>query len=111
MCHSKTCLEIFKESLKGGAIDIDPSAGTKTLVHEIAHEIMHKGVNNLQSRAIKEVEAESVAYVVCKHFGLGSLNSPNYLVFFNFTTDEILFHLDRITSTANQIITAINPDS
>lgn len=48
----------------------------KTLIHEVAHAKMHdyyhqtENRKEIKSRANKEVEAESVAYVVCKHFGL-----------------------------------------
>lgn len=41
----------------------------KTLVHEIAHAQMHGREDNL-SRGTKEVEAESVAFVVCQHLGI-----------------------------------------
>ena len=94
---------------KGGAIDIALGAGTKTLVHEIAHELMHRDKENLESRAIKELEAESVAYVVCKHFGFEGLNSPNYLAFFEVSSKETLSHMDKIMKTAARIITEIKP--
>lgn len=47
----------------------------KTLVHEIAHAQMHQVNPNqakaeLPDRRTKEVEAESVAYVVCQHLGI-----------------------------------------
>lgn len=47
----------------------------KTLVHEIAHAQMHQINPNqtkseLPDRRTKEVEAESVAYVVCQHLGI-----------------------------------------
>jgi len=93
---------------KGGAIDIDFRAGTKTLVHEIAHELMHKGKDNRQTREIKELQAESVAYVVCRHFGLENLNSPNYIALFQLKSDEVLAHMERIRNTASEIITAVD---
>ncbi|NLN70314.1 MAG: hypothetical protein GX142_05965 [Chloroflexi bacterium] len=96
---------------RGGAIEIDHGAGTKTLVHEIAHELMHKDEDNFESRAIKELEAESVAYVVCRYFGTSGLNSSNYLTFFEVSPQEILSHMDSILTTANKIITAIDHDS
>ena len=47
----------------------------KTAVHETAHAVLHdrdqmeaEGV--VKDQLTKEVEAESVAYVVCNHFGL-----------------------------------------
>ena len=93
---------------RGGTIEISPTAGTKTLVHEIAHELMHRDQNNLQNREIKELEAEGVSYAVCRHFGLENLNCPNYLALFNLKSDEIYAHMDRIRNTAHEIITAID---
>ena len=93
---------------KGGSIDIGLTAGTKTLVHEIAHELMHKDKNYLQNRAIKELEAEGVSWVVCRHFGLENLNSPNYLALFKLKSDEIFAHMERIRDTAHIIITAVD---
>ena len=95
---------------RGGAIEISPTAGTKTTVHEIAHELMHRDKNNLQNREIKELEAEGVAYVVCRHFGLDNLNCPNYLALFNLKSDEIYAHMERIRNAAHEIITSIDPD-
>jgi len=89
---------------KGGEIIIDPSAGTKTLIHEIAHELMHKDENNIQSRATKELEAESVAYVVSKHFRLECLNSPNYIALHGNDAKDIIASMDRIVKTAYEII-------
>lgn len=44
----------------------------KTLVHEIAHSILHDDAFLEIPRAIKEVQAESVAYMVCKALGIAS---------------------------------------
>lgn len=93
-------------SLKG-SIEIDPSAGTKTLVHEIAHELMHKESIATINTTIKELEAEAVAYVVCKHFGLEELSSPNYIALSGANSELILAHLDRIRTTAAQIIQSV----
>jgi hypothetical protein len=91
---------------KGGAIDIDLAAGTSTIVHEIAHEMLHKDKNNHQTRAIKELEAEAVSYAVARHFGLGNLHSPSYLALYKLTSGEIFTHMERIRNTAHKIITA-----
>ena len=52
------------------------SQSTKTLIHEYVHSQLHKdgykGVtekDSLDSRQVAEIEAESTAYVVSKHFG------------------------------------------
>ena len=44
-----------------------PAQQAKSLAHEIGHAILH-GTD--MSRADAELEAESVAYIVCQHFGL-----------------------------------------
>ncbi|GAH39860.1 unnamed protein product, partial [marine sediment metagenome] len=98
--------EVQGRSLKG-AVEIDPSAGTKTLVHEIGHELLHnEGSPKLQVN-IRELEAESVAYVVCKHFGMDGLASPNYIALHGATAEMIMAHLERIRNTAAQIIKAL----
>jgi hypothetical protein len=91
----------------GGKVILDPQAGTKTLIHEIAHELLHHVKNVLIDHTYRELEAESVAYVVAKHFGLNGLSSPNYNALHGATADLIMQHLERIRNTAAEIINAI----
>lgn len=43
----------------------------KTLIHEYAHSKLHKDLELYSAnRGVAEIEAESIAYVVSKHFGL-----------------------------------------
>jgi hypothetical protein len=44
-----------------------PAQRVKTLVHEIAHALLHETV---EDRALAELEAESTAYVVCRAIGM-----------------------------------------
>jgi hypothetical protein len=53
------------------------------------------------------LEAESVAYVVARYFGLNGLSSPNYNALNGATADLILEHMERIRNTAAEIIKAI----
>ena len=48
---------------------IGPTQRIRTLVHELAHEILHSGEAN---RLLAELEAESVAYIVCQVLGIDS---------------------------------------
>lgn len=57
------------------AADMSELQTVKTLIHEIAHAKLHAvtdtGKSTVQKdRHTKEVEAESVAYTVCQHFGI-----------------------------------------
>ena len=91
----------------GGKIILDPEAGTKTLIHEIAHELLHQVKDTPTGSTIQEFEAESVAYVVAKHFGIDGLSSPNYVALHGADAEMILAHLGRIHKLATQIIIAI----
>lgn len=48
----------------------------KTLIHEMAHQKLHAIPEDkkeaMKSRSSKEVEAESIAYVICQHYGINT---------------------------------------
>ena len=46
-----------------------PAQQVKTLAHELAHALLHEGTDD---RPLAELEAESVAYVVCRGLGIDS---------------------------------------
>jgi hypothetical protein len=53
--------------------DLDPAQRTKTLTHELAHVHLHDPTSDGAHRSTRprmEVEAESVAYLVCAHTGI-----------------------------------------
>ena len=86
----------------------------KTLVHEIAHAMLHTK-EQLQEykkdRKQKELEAESVAYIVCEHYGFDSedYSFPYILSWGGSGFQEILKEsMSVIQKTADQIITAVN---
>lgn len=88
----------------------------KTLVHEIAHAKLHDPAQitpeERKRRREKEVEAESVAYVVCQHFGIETSDySFGYVAGWSKGKEltELKASLDRIHSTAGEIIHAIQP--
>ena len=89
----------------------------KTLVHEIAHAKLHKPADILtgeqsKQRGQKEVEAESIAYVVCQHFGIDTADySLAYVAGWSRGKElaELKASLDVIHSTAGEIIDAITP--
>jgi hypothetical protein len=93
---------------KGGAIDLSPNAGTKTLFHELAHELMHHGIDGPNDRNVIEMEAESVAYAIAKHFGFQNLNCINYLALYNISRKDISQSINRIVECVELIIQGIS---
>lgn len=94
----------------GGLVLLSPEAGTKTLIHEIAHEILHQCEDAPKEKHIRELEAESVAFVVGRHFNLEGLESPNYIALHGATAELITAHIERIRTAAAQIITALETE-
>ena len=87
----------------------------KTLIHEMAHQKLH-AVENIDkelklSRSAKEVEAESIAYVICQHYGIDTSEySFAYLAGWSDgkETPELKASLDRIRVAANEMINEID---
>jgi len=82
---------------------------TKTTVHELAHVLMHSSESEIACRGRIEVEAESVAYVVCGAAGLDtSAYSVAYVARWAETTTEpertLLATAERIVSNARRIL-------
>ncbi len=96
---------------KNGTIGVDNQHTTgqqaKTLGHELAHEAMHwdDKERGTFTRNLAELEAESVAYVVCKHFGLDTdVRSSRYIALWGGDAKSLRESLERIASTARGII-------
>lgn len=87
----------------------------KTAIHEMAHQKLHSVEaqqlkEGKQSRASKEVEAESVAYVVCKHFGIDTSDySFSYVAGWSEgkETPELKESLQTIRRAASEMITSL----
>lgn len=91
----------------GKKIMIAPDAGTKTLIHEIAHELLHQNKPTTIPKPIAELEAESVAYTVGRYFGIDEIESPNYITLHGATSKMILEHMDHIRDTSEKIILGV----
>ena len=98
--------------------NMSESQTLKTMVHEVAHSMLHnKEINRddlmeapAKDRNTKEVEAESVAYTVCQHFGIDTSDySFGYIVGWSSGKDmkELKSSLDIIRKTSSELITGI----
>lgn len=84
----------------------------KTLIHETAHALLHnpEASSSQSTRETKEVEAESVAYVVCQYFGLDTSDySFGYIAGWSSGkgTLELKASLENIRNTSNEIISNV----
>jgi len=91
----------------GNKILVLPEAGTRTLIHELAHELLHKGSCRDLETQIKEIEADATAYVVCDHFNIVNNESPNYLGLYQATGKEVIGRLGSIRAASAEIIRAV----
>lgn len=87
----------------------------KTMIHEMAHEKLHAKEHidkeHPSDRRTKEVEAESIAYTICQHYGLDSSDySFSYVAGWSSgkETKELKTSLERIRSAADEMITSID---
>ena len=88
----------------------------KTVIHEMAHAKLHnletqQTKEGRQSRNSKEVEAESVAYTVCQHYGI---DTSDYCFAYVATWSqgkempELKESLSTIRQAASELITAVD---
>jgi hypothetical protein len=110
-----------------GIINIPPTLkGTgklSTLVHEFAHELLHWpsskfyiGDEQKTDKAVLELQAESISYVVLRHYDMGelsTLNHANYLAGWGKgkgTTagEKLQKELEIVTKVGQYIINAID---
>ena len=95
--------------------NMSESQTLKTMIHEVAHSKLHsKEVEQdeqmKKDRNTKEVEAESIAYTVCQHFGVDTSDySFGYIAGWSSgrNTKELRASMDTIRRTASELITGI----
>ena len=86
----------------------------KTEIHEVAHSILHQKSSEFISKEQKEFEAESVAYIVCKNYGVDTSDySFAYLSSWTNKGERIADFensLKTITNTARDLIKKIDKE-
>ena len=97
--------------------DMSEAQTAKTGVHEVAHAKLHAkemeadlGLLEQKDRETKEVEAESIAYTVCQHFGIDTSDySFGYIAGWSSGKEllELKSSLDTIRRTSSELIKGI----
>ena len=100
----------------GGKIQINQTLNDSdrvaVIIHELAHEILHKQaeIRKNTTRQQRELEAESTAFVVLSHFGIQH-GSPFYLATYDVTPEMLTDSLATISGAAKRIIDLIERDA
>lgn len=101
MCRGKTDYKEIRVSIKNKT-DTEKIA---VIFHELAHIWLNHKNRELET-SIKELEAESVSYIVCKYFGVTNKQSVRYI--FNWSFKDVknysLENANKVVEVANKII-------
>jgi len=100
----------------GGKITLlpgqSPAEEFATLVHEVAHEKMHRNEQRSStSKRSRETEAEAVAFVVCQAIGLETGSAAqDYIQLYEGDAKLLTESLEHIQQTATHILNAIGAE-
>ena len=98
----------------GGTITIQtnlpPAKEFSTLVHELAHELLHHGPNRQKTtKTMRETQAEAVAYIVNTAIGLDTTTaSSDYIQLYHGDKKVLAESLHDIRQAANTILAELN---
>jgi hypothetical protein len=98
---------------EGGKITLlpgmSPAETFATLVHECAHEILHRKHNRAEiSKCQRETEAEAVAFVVCRAIGLDTGNAcQNYIQLYHGNAALLMESLENVRIAASCVLVHI----
>ena len=100
----------------GGKITLlsgmQPAEEFSTLVHEISHEMLHRGERRtLTTKTVRETEAEAVAFVVCQAIGLeNGTAAADYIQVWHGDASLLRESLEAVQHTAAVILGGIAPE-
>lgn len=110
-------IQVFEQDLPAGttgrsyggrisvAPNLSPAERFQVLIHELAHELMHRNRDSMPSHSVRELEAESVAYAVSSACGIECLeHSSDYIGMFNGDEQQFSASLKSIFETSSYII-------
>lgn len=86
-----------------------PAEELTTLIHELAHELLHKGdLRKRTTKTVRETEAEAVSFIVAQAIGLDCGNSSaDYIGLYDGNAETLAESLKFVTVAAQDILAAI----
>ena len=117
-------IELLEENIPGGALgmseggritiqpDMPPARKAATLVHELAHERLHRTERRAETdKLIRETEAEAVAFAVCQHIGIESKSSSSdYIRLYGGSAETLQQSLEHIRCCTAEILDGLMLD-
>lgn len=98
--------------------DVEGVGQFATFIHELAHELMHwrtkspfydeENLKNNPGKELKELQAESVSYTVCRHYGLPVTHHATYLALWRANKEKIKNNIEIIIKVSKFIIDKID---
>lgn len=92
--------------------DLAPAVEFAVLVHEVAHELLHRGDRRaVTSKKVRETEAEAVAFVVSSAIGLETNTAASeYIQLYAGSKETLLASLEAIRATSVVLLDALVED-
>jgi hypothetical protein len=95
----------------GIRIGLSPPEEFSVLLHEFAHELLHRGDDRPRSKTVRETEAEAVAFVVSSAIGLDTgTAASDYIQLYDGKAGTLAASLARIQHVAAEIIVALRQE-
>lgn len=100
--------------------DVTGAGRLSTMIHEIAHELMHWKKSSIyyvdngegrEKNELQELQAESVSYVVLKHYDLPVQHHSTYLALWKANKEKIQNNLEIISKVSEFIINMIDKEA
>lgn len=92
----------------GGRIVINPNLSTSEkfvcLLHELGHEVLHQKEEEATSRRQRELEAESVSFLLARMYGLTNIYSKDYILHWQGSVEKLHESLTRITLAVREAV-------
>jgi hypothetical protein len=84
-----------------------------TFIHEIAHELLHHKKTSVMyipdvSKSDKELQAESVSYIVLRHYDLPAKHQATYLALWKANKESLQRNLSHVKKAADFIINKLD---
>jgi antirestriction protein ArdC len=92
--------------------DLSPAVEFAVLVHEVAHELLHRGDRRAAtSKKVRETEAEAVAFIVSQAIGLETNTAASdYIQLYAGSKETLLASLETIRATSVVLLDALVED-